>query len=261
MLLTENEFATNEEVVPVVESDIFNGHDDKRFAIGVFGPEDVLAYESNSLLAGYLKLRANVYIDQQNILSSLNRRGDGTEINSDDERSAHFVAFENRIGGVAVFASMRLIEKRDENDLLPIEDTFHESLYEPINRGSIEISRFIVKHDEATCQSQAKLKIIMAGLAYSSKNNLGPLYGEVEKRLRHSSSIFGVPAEEVSEPEMVEEGGAYDSTKHKTELVGIRILTENLRKRIGKEALDKMYMKFGEFKYWGDVTQLRSEDF
>lgn len=111
-----NRYLTNKEAVPLVSGDVFSNHEDKRFALGVFSHDDILSYESNPLVKGYLQLRANVYIDQTKMLENKKKRPDGTELDEDDERSMHFVVFENRIDRVAVFACMRLIEKIADRD-------------------------------------------------------------------------------------------------------------------------------------------------
>jgi N-acyl-L-homoserine lactone synthetase len=245
---------SNKEIIPIIKSDdLFANANDSRFALGVFGPRDVLDYEKNqnSLVKGYLQLRANVYIDQENILDYESKRSDGTELDADDERSVHFVAFERRLGAVAVIASTRLIIKSENDSPLPIETTFKDILPSPIKSGGVEASRFISRHGEDKHQREVKSKIIMAALAYVSTNELGPVFGVIEKRLKRSLELFGVLSEDLAPPILVEEGGVNGENRHTTELMPVRIPTDALRNRFGKEAVEEMTVDVGEFIYWG----------
>ncbi|MGE5327753.1 MAG: hypothetical protein ACM3KH_00285, partial [Thiobacillus sp.] len=87
MSSASNKFISNEQAVPIIDSEVFKGHENNRFALGVFGPDDVISYTPGSLAEAYLKLRANVYVDQTGMLSEQTKRVDGTELDGDDERS------------------------------------------------------------------------------------------------------------------------------------------------------------------------------
>ena len=249
------------EAIPIVEDTSVFESRSERFAMGVFSPESVVNYETdkNELLKGYLKLRANVYIDQADILSDDARRHDGTELDSDDERSIHFVTFEKRMGAVAVIASMRLIVKGDNSIPLPLEEIFPTAFDEPIPPKGVEVSRFISRHSEDSTHKDIKAKTIMAALAYVSANNFGPVVGEIERKLKKSLRMFGVQSEEIGEPAFVEEGGKNGEPKHITELIAVRIPTDSLEARFGKEAVKNMTLKTGEFMYWGELKSQTEE--
>jgi len=246
---------SKQEINPIIDGDnLFENSNDSKFALGVFSPESVLNYgiSQNSLIRGYLQLRANVYIDQENILGSESKRSDGTELDDDDERAVHFVTFERRLGSIAVIASLRLIIKSIDDSPLPIETTFLNILPEPIEAGGVEVSRFIFRHGEFDHQREIKAKMILAALAYVSTNELGPVFGVIEKRVKRSLSLFGVPSEDLSPPQLVEEGGENGANKHTTELIAVKINTDAIEKKFGKEAVNSMVIKTGEFIYWGD---------
>ena len=256
MLPTDKRNVSNLEAAPLLyDGEFFANYKNNRFGLGVFSASDVLNYENNQnpLIMGYLRLRANVYIDKANILGDEARRPDGTELDEFDERSIHFVAFERRLGGAAVVASTRLIMKGDSGLLLPIEETFKDKLPYPIIDSGVEVSRFIINHSEAKQQAQLKAKMIMAELAYVMSNQFGPVVGMVEKHFRRSLELFKVPTDVLAGPLAVEEGGRNGEMPHTTELIAIKVLTDSVEKNFGKEAIKRMSVNVGEYTYWGDV--------
>lgn len=232
----------------------FSAVDNSRFAMGVFSASDVLNYEKNqnSLIKGYLQLRANVYIDGANILGDEARRPDGTELDEYDERSIHFVAFERRLGGTAVVAATRLITKGD-GLLLPIEETFKDKLPYSIPDSGVEVSRFIINHSERKQQAQLKAKMIMAQLAYVLSNDYGPVLGMIEERFRRNLALFGVPTDILAGPVAVKEGGSNGEEPHTTELVAVKVLTDCVERSFGREAIKSMSLNIGDFTYWGET--------
>jgi N-acyl-L-homoserine lactone synthetase len=239
-----NKHITNEAAVPVVESDIFVGHENKRYATCVFSAEDVLNYKSNSIIKAYLRLRANVYVDQTGMLEDHAKQSDGTELDIDDERSTHFVVLENRMGRVAVFACMRFIEKTaDKNSELPIEEFFPDAFSEKSPQNSIEVSRFIARHDEARQCLLAKRELMTAGLAHALEYNLGPVFGVVEPGFEKALKLMGVPTRRIAEPVLVPE--------YNDENLGLEVDTYGFRDKVGQEAIDRMTVPVGSFVYWG----------
>lgn len=250
----------------LIESDLFQSHENSRFALGVYNSDDISNYQNNPLLKGYLQLRANVYIDQAKILGREARQSDGTETDIYDRKSVHFVAFEKRLGGVGVVASSRMIFKdSDEKSSLPVEKMFNGGLYENVPNGSIEVSRFIMNHNEREHRADIKARTIMAQLAFAMLYGKKPLhiFAAVEERFKRELGIFGVPSYDISEPEMFEEGGGNCDEKHLTELIAVRIRTDVLENRIGREAIKKLALGTGEITFWGDndgkYSSLRAE--
>jgi len=254
MTMISNGPKTNEEVVPRIDGDVFLNNPESRFALAVFDGQDVVTDKPTRLVQAYLQLRANVYIDQIGVLEDEQRRLDGTEIDNDDERSTHFVLIENIVGKIAIFGCMRLIEKSPENnDSLPIETFFPESFSEPVKNGGIEVSRFIVRHDEGRQRGLAKLNLIRTGLAHTLQNDLGPVYATIEPEFERDLRSVGVPTEQVSESKYIEE---YNTSNH-----GIKIDKYSLKDSLGERATRELTIAKGAIGgFWGTVDFNDDED-
>jgi N-acyl-L-homoserine lactone synthetase len=243
-----NRFISKEEATPTLaDNKIFSKHPESRFALGVFSSDDVLSYEPNSIQEAYLKLRTNVYVTQTGMLSNEVVRQDGTELDEDDERSTHFVVFENRnLGKVAVVAHMRLIEKKDEN-ILPIEKFFPEVFEDSAApEKSVEVSRFIVSHNEIQQAKVITREMMSAGLAHVVLNELGPVFGVVEPLFERSLKRMGVPVNRIAEPKLVPE--------YNDKNLGLKIDHDEFKHKIGEEALKRMTVATGSFSYWGRMS-------
>jgi len=247
MTMISNSPKTNQEAVPQINGDVFSSNQESRFAVAVFDGKDVVSDTPTRLVQAYLQLRANVYIDQIGVLEDEQRRVDGTEIDKDDERSTHFVLIENMVGKIAVFGCMRLIEKStDNNNSLPIETFFPESFEEPVKEGGIEVSRFIVRHDEARQRGHAKLNLIRTGLAHTLRNDLGPVYATIEPEFERDLRSVGVPTEKVSAPKYIEE---YNTSNY-----GIKIDKYSLKDSLGERATNQLAIAKGAIGgFWGTI--------
>jgi len=244
MSSASNKYISNTEAVSIVDSDVFKGHEDQRFALGILNSEDVISYKADTIEQAYLRLRAKVYVDQTGMLDDSAKRFDGTELDKEDERSIHLVVLENLMGRVAVFACMRLIEKTAEKDsILPIEDFFPDAFSEPAPQKTIEVSRFIVRHDKRRHARVAKRALMTAGLAYTFNNDLGPILGVVEPSFERDLIIMGLPVRRLAEPKLVAE--------YNDDNLGIEINKDSFRDLLGEEALENMAMSAGSFIYWG----------
>lgn len=254
MSSVRNKFISNQEAIPIIDNSSVFDEKNKQFAIGVFSPSQVLSYEAGSPQHAYLQLRANVYIDQTRMLGSELRRADNTEVDQDDERSVALVVFENLLGRVAVCACMRLIVKTDENSaLLPIEDFFPDSFPEgEVPIGGVEVSRFIVRHDERHKAREARGRIMAAAVAYILRNQLGPLYGVVEPELETALRIGGVRLRRMADPKLVEE--------YNDENLGIEVDVPAFEERFKSQVGEFDGISSGEYYYWGDVHRELDED-
>lgn len=249
--MSENTLPSNRDAVPVVETDIFSNHEDKQFAMGVFDSKDVLSYRPGSIEEAYLKLRADVYIDQTGYLKSGVKRQDGTELDNDDERSTHFVVLENLIGRAAVFACMRIIEKTTKNDQpLPIEKFFPEIFINPAELNTVEVSRFIVRHSEARYARTFYRDLIVAGMAHTIDNNLGPVFSVVEPEFEKYLKLMRLPSSRLT--------GLKYLPEYNTSNIGIEADKEGLSRRLGKEVVDRMTIHVGSFGYWGQMDPNKS---
>lgn len=247
MSSANNRFISNEEAVPVIKTDLFAGHEDSRFAIAVYNSDLINNYPSDVIQQAYLRFRKNVYVDQTGMLDKDVVRGDGIEIDVDDERSTHFVVIENLLGKVAVFACMRLITKNFESDVLPIEDFFPEAFLDPAVDGSVEVSRFIVRHNNARVGLDARSKLVLTSLAHVAEHNLGPIFGVVEPEFERGILGMRLPIRRIAESKLVLE--------YNDENLGIEIMKDKIVRNLGTEAIMQSYVPVGEVKYWGHMKR------
>lgn len=251
MSSANSKFITHTDAVPILNSDVFCGHEEQRFAIGILCNDEIFSYEPNSIEEAYLKLRANVYIDQTGMLDQRVRRHDGTEIDEEDQRSIHFVVLENLMDQVSVFACMRLIPKTpNQNSILPIEEFFPDEITESVPPNGVEVSRFIVRHNDRRQSMLAKIKLISAGLAYTFLKNLEPILGVVEPSFERDLRIMKIPTRRIAEPKFVAE--------YNDENLGIEIDKQGLRERLGETELKHMTLSTGSYIFWGNHPQVET---
>ncbi len=222
-----NQFISNEQAVPVVQSGLFQNTKNKRFATILFGEGCPPSGSDPLLFEGYLKLRKNVYVDQTGMLNQSEVLPSGFEIDSDDKRSIHIAVFEN-LGddSVGVLGCLRLIIKRD-TEVLPIEIFYPEVFVEAAPKNSTELSRFISRAEKGKGDN---FKIIMslfnAALSYANENDICKAYGVIEPELEESLKRFGFSFTRIAEPKMVEDYNDYN--------VGIEIDLSIIRKEFDK---------------------------
>lgn len=248
-----NKFISNEEAVPLFESDVFARNPQSRFAIGMLSSEEVMSNRKSPTVQAYLELRANVYINQTRMLNDDVRQADRTESDKDDERSTHFVVVENRVGKSAIFACMRFIEKTDEYNMkLPIEDYFEEAFTDkPAPVNSIEVSRFIVRHDDDAVRNEAKLRLMAIGLIYSMNHSLGPVYAVVEPEFERSLQTLNIPLKRIAEPKLVSE--------YNDENVAVEVNKNILGLELSKHQVRPIALPLGAFNYWAKIENSHVE--
>jgi N-acyl-L-homoserine lactone synthetase len=245
-----NKYISNQEAVPVIDSDVFADYPDRRFAIGVFSPEKVINCQPNSIEQAYLKLRANVYIDQTRMLDEDVRRIDGTELDDDDERSVHFAVLENRLGKTAVFACLRLIEKTNQNSAaLPIEKFFPDTFLEPAPINSIEVSRFIVRHDNNRLARLALIKMIQTGFTYADENDFGPALATVGPAFERDLKLANIPTHRITEQRFI--------PKYKDDNLGLMINMDEFKQWATKMNMESGQITVDSFRYWGNLDAER----
>lgn len=233
-----NALVTNDMVIPEYESDIFDGHSESRFAVGhiATGHEVFNGFQPD--FDAYLKLRANVYVEQTNMLPSYVVDHLGREQDEDDKRSAHFVVVENNQGknNVRLVGALRLILKSQNypNDL-PIEDFFPEAF---INKaapyGSAEVSRYISRHENESTQHMIPWLLYGEGMKYFMSEHKGSLYGVVERPLEGSLKSANVPIERIAEPKFIPEYNA-DNLAIEIDTLKMAQLALASRKRFGRK--------------------------
>lgn len=226
----------NEQVIPIIETDIFSGDDTALMAVKRLNASEVIA-GSDPVALAYAQLRANVYIDQRRILHPRHKRPDGGEHDEDDRRSAHFVGLENRGDGrAAVTGSMRLIKKSEMHPRpLPIESFFAGGLQgSDIGFGAIEASRFISRNDIRRRQAIMRSALISTGLAHSVAHNWRPCMAIIEEDVERMLNLIGVPIRRIAEPRVIKK---YNSIN-----LGIEIDTIEFGHRIGRSVVDSMLL-------------------
>lgn len=240
---------TNDEVIPSVESDLFMGNENRRFAVGLLAIGNQVLPGREEVFDGYLRLRANVYAAQTNMISPELVHEDGTETDEDDSRSVHFAVVENAMDSNRVVATMRLIIKSHEDSRpLPIEEFFGEAFKNPAPMGSTEVSRYICRHEDIKIQNKLKWPLYTAALSYALTHDLKPSFGVVEEPLEKSLVKSAIPVERIACPKYVEEYAADN--------LALKIDTEKLAENMGltREAAQLILSQQTELVYFGEAV-------
>lgn len=252
-----NKFISNKEAIPVIETDVFSIQPDRRFALTVLGKGNIPAQGNEDIFNAYLRLRANVYIDQTGMLEPELRQEDQTESDKDDARSLHIAVLENQssyaettrnnLSRVAVVGAMRVIEKEQGNDdRLPIEDFFEKELNGFVTEvGSNEISRYIVRHENPRHKKVVRDLMHATALAYIVQNNLGPTLAVVEPELEQTLQKQGVPFTRIADPKLV--------PKYNDLNLGIQIHTDLYADQFGRDIINGMNTSPLNYAFWGDL--------
>lgn len=203
---------TNQQVIPSIESHVFEGHETSRLALGVVASGSEITPGLENEFNGYMLLRGHTYGMQKGFIPLDELNKDGSEkFDPDDERSIHFAVIENAMRSTRVVGAMRLIVKTsDHPEVLPVElhypAVFAETGPSPVL--STESSRLISRHEDHNLSNSAKWALFAAGVSYVANNNLGPVYGVVERRLALGLKHEGIPLTELAEPEFIEDFNA-----------------------------------------------------
>lgn len=207
-----NPHITNEMVIPVAEglNWLFNGHEDKRFATGIFMLGETALEGFDGAKDAYMMLRGRVYSDQTRMMSPdhLVQSGPqkGAELaDEDDERSVHFGVFENKGDVVRLVGCMRHIKKSQQHPrILPIEDFFPEVFQEKeASLGSFEVSRYIQRHENPRVQAALTIPLLGGALKHALAKSEEPAYGVVEQGLERYLLKIGVPLTRLANPVLV----------------------------------------------------------
>jgi hypothetical protein len=193
--MSTNLITPNPEFIPDIQSDLFVGHEQSRFAVGIVAVGVNAMPGRESEYHGYGLLRGNVYAYEQQYMPVADLNEDGTESDMDDLRSIHFAVIENAIRSPRVVGTMRLIIKsREDNWPLPIEDHYPEAFADgDVPILSTEVSRWICRHEDRKIQSNLRWPLFTAGVNAINDNNLGPVFGAVKENLARGLNISGVP--------------------------------------------------------------------
>jgi len=239
---------TKPEIIPDIQSDLFIGHENSHLTVGIIAIGDEITPGLENEFKGYALLRGNVYAREKNYMPLSELNFDGTETDSDDSRSVHFVVIENAVTSARVVGSMRLIIKTRQGETpLPIEEHYPEAFpMGPASTLSTEVSRLICRHENKAIQSSLKWPLFTAGVTHVMQHNLGPVYGAVEPSLEEGLRAAGVPIIILGEPKFVPE---WDATK-----LPLRIDMQGLTQKIEdtqSSLFDAMQLAPKDFVYSG----------
>lgn len=166
-----------------------------------------------SLLNAIGKFRANVMVREMGFLPAQVLDSSGFEFDQEDKRSTHFVVIENTSDTLEKRARLvgycRLILKDSIDSLLPIENQFAEIFKDnPAKSGSLEVSRFISRHEEDITQHTIGLAVIRAMTYHALRQDIDSAYYEIEKPLYNLLRYIGLPMAQLgSSKEVIEPGG------------------------------------------------------
>lgn len=233
------------EVVPEFQSDIFASHEHARFAVGQIAEGNSSRYPVENL--AYHRLRANVYVREEGMISDDGVALDGGEYDDDDARSIHMAVLENYGDTQRMVGSMRLISRGNDSQL-PIEDFFSDMFVDnPAPAASCEVSRYIVRHEERQASAEISWALYQQSMATAINYRLGPMYATIDPSLARLMRFKQVPITELAPPTRVEK---YNSTSLPV-VIDLDVLAQRLEART-PGALSEMTAKQGKFTYFGE---------
>ena len=192
---------TNDAVIPIVSSSVFDSAADSRLALGVLAVDGTAVPGLEAEYLAHFQLRRRVYVDQTGQLSEKDLLPDGTDRDDDDSRSVSFCVLENHISGTRVVGVSRLIVRgrpRQGDTLhgtrLPVEE-FCRDVFEndELPWDSVEVSRVIARHEKAVVQDSIQWHLFALMLAYVTNHGLGRAFAIIEPWFeRHLKSIITI---------------------------------------------------------------------
>jgi len=192
---------TNDAVIPVVSSTVFDSSPNSRLALGVLAIDGVAVPGLEAEYLAHFHLRRRVYVDQTGQLSEKDLLPDGTDRDADDSRSITFCVLENHPDGIRVVGVSRLIvrgEPRPGDSLhgtpLPVEEFCRDAFADgPLPWNAVEVSRVIARHQKAAVQDTIQWYLFALMLAYVTNHGLGRAFAIIEpwleRRLRSIITI------------------------------------------------------------------------
>jgi N-acyl-L-homoserine lactone synthetase len=242
------------QLIPVVESKVFIDHPDARFAIGEVAVNGAIVNSYENEFFGAARLRADTYLSKGFVRCD-ELDDDGTELDQNDTRSAHFVMLEQgaKDSLARVVGNMRLIIKSSENSgPLPLEnyrpDVFSDN---PLPIQSVEVSRLIARHEDLRLQSQIMWPLLIAGQKYGEHNHLGPAYGLLTPALTRRLRMQRIPVTAVADEKYIE---AINASKQP---VSINLpLLKRLIRATGDQGID---VSEGGFSYLNLNTDIEED--
>lgn len=189
---------------------------------------------SHPVSRGYIQLRTEKYRQYGYISPSLS-----SDINSDDERSDHYVAIEAGDSHLGyIIGTLRMINRDvDDNIPLPIESLFNDTLNGEVTPKAAEISRLIIEHSSQP-HGLARTALIQTALKETVSNGTKQTLAMVDPWFRDFlKDKVRIPLSEVTEERKF---GKYPEAQ-----VGIDVDFRTLNKRIGVKALAAVFVEDG----------------
>jgi hypothetical protein len=298
-----NPNVTNHDVIPVFSPmgtiDVF-GDTEARFAVGQIAQSVLTDMPRNGYEAGtralanfpgrviegftnavhnYGVLRANVYIDQTQMLTEEVRNSKGEEWDLDDARSDHFVTIERLYaedplvrdiverdsvepdGNGFVFRlpnCMRMIKKSlKHRGELPIELFFPDAKNPttgeasfPAPIGSIEMSRKIAVHENPLTGMKMSDPMFKVTDIHVIENGYGPTFATIEEFYEDIFKKTGMPMDRIADPKFV---GEYADNN-----LGIEIYHRKLAEKLGVTVVRAEAQTTQPFMLYGTVPSLKT---
>lgn len=198
------------EIIPTIKSNVFErpGSEGLNFALGMVANQGRVARGHSDTFYGALQLRGRVYHEKGFVaLSDLDGPDTRAEIpDYDDMRSAHFVILERTLAPskARLVGNMRLDIKGKNDNRLPIETYFPEVFEaEEARERSAEVTRLVLRHENAAMQSVLKWTLFLAGLRFVDERGLGPVFGVVEEKFASSLTTQQVPIKALAEKKYI----------------------------------------------------------
>jgi N-acyl-L-homoserine lactone synthetase len=197
-----------DEVVPRFDTGIFLSRQEAAFYVGILAAPGGIVLDQNAWDAAR-RLRAKVYIDEEGFLPESSRKEDGGEDDQDDLRSVQFGVYQNVGSGheAKLAGTSRLILKRDESDLLPVEAMYPDVFAEkPAEVNGSETSRVVARHaDKVLTRKAISLSLIRAMAAYSVSEAQRPVYATIDPPIKAMYDRMNFPYELLSDLRYLEE--------------------------------------------------------
>lgn len=231
----------NADVTPPVQCNLFAASPGSRFVTVALGH----GLRANALYTAYLELRTRVYTAQTGMLDP-DSLVYGLDIDDDDDRSAAFLVVENRNPLAVAVACVRVIERLGtDNRPLPADALYGLSL----KSGSVEVSRYIARLDNAEYQARALSELLRSTIAHIRQVGADDsVYAIVERPLERVLRIMGVGVSRVADPAWLEEYQGVNVAIQLDPIVSAASLG-------GLSEIDELDVSEGAVRFWGEVER------
>lgn len=190
-----------------VEEGLFAARLDAKWWIGCVADHSEI--HEPALFETARQVRAAVYVDEMGFLAPDHIDDEGREGDDHDEQAIHLVAVQAGTGvrPARLIGTMRLIAKKRDDAPLPIEENVSHAFVEPAPIPSVEVSRFIARHEDQDIQHMVAVALIRAATYQVLARGIDTAYFEVEFPLLRLLQMIGIPMEQIGDARDVREPG------------------------------------------------------